>query len=111
MQKILFITKHDADDPSFHMCDQFYGFTARPGGGLFVLEKLLSDSSKLVNLLADSVVEKGRMKGRKLQGGAFLSPEERRRIDLWLDANSVFYGTYENTRIQSIGKNTRLALE
>ncbi|MDR1962995.1 MAG: hypothetical protein LBQ50_04390 [Planctomycetaceae bacterium] len=76
LQKLLFITKHDADDPSFHMCDQFYGFTARPGGGLYVLENPLSEEPpKLVNLLANSVVGQGRMKGRKLQGGVFLSPE------------------------------------
>jgi hypothetical protein len=43
--------------------------------------------------------------------GVKLSPEERHRIDLWLDANSVFYGTYENTRIQSLGKDVRPALE
>lgn len=77
LEKLLFITKHDADNAPdvFHMCDQFYGFTTDPGGGLYVLENPFSETPRLVDLLADAVVEKGRMKGRKLQGGAFLSPE------------------------------------
>ena len=75
LDKLLFIKKHDAKDPSFHMCDQFYGFTAVPGGGLIVLENPFADEPKLVNLLENSVVEQGRMKGRKLENGAFLSPE------------------------------------
>ena len=75
LDKLLFIKKHDANDTQFHMCDQFYGFTAAPGGGLYVLENLLDDEPILTNLLEHSVVEQGRMKGKKLQGGAFLSPE------------------------------------
>ena len=75
ISKLLFLKKHDATDTQFHMCDQFYGFTATPGGGLYILENPLGDEPKLVNLLENSVVEKGKMKGRKLQNGAFLSPE------------------------------------
>jgi len=75
--RLLFLKRHDPDDTGdvFHMVDQFYGFTARPGGGLYVLENPLGGEPKLVNLLENSVVEKGKMKGRKLEGGAFLSPE------------------------------------
>ena len=76
LDKLLFLKKHDAKNiPFLHMCDQFYGFSAVPGGGLYVLENPLGDPPKLVDLLENSVVEKGKMKGRKLQGGAFLSPE------------------------------------
>ena len=75
LNTLLFLKKHDANDTQFHMCDQFYGFTAAPGGGLYVLENPLGGEPKLVNLLANSVVEKGKMTGRKLEGGAFLSPE------------------------------------
>lgn len=101
LQKLLFITKHDADDPSFHMCDQFYGFTARPGGGLFVLENPLSDSPKLVNLLENSVVEKGRMKGRKLQGGAFLSPE------ISFDGQTIYFAYCEAKPIDASWKQEK----
>ena len=38
LDRLLFLKKHDANDTQFHMCDQFYGFTAVPGGGLYVLE-------------------------------------------------------------------------
>jgi len=76
LDKLLFLKKHDATNiPFLHMCDQFYGFSAVLGGGLYVLENPLDDEPRLVNLLENSVVEKGKMKGRKLQGGAFLSPE------------------------------------
>ena len=72
--KLLFITRHDPGGP-FHMCDQFYGCNARPGGGLFVLSDPFGSEPKVANLLANSVVENGRLKGSKLIGGAFLSPE------------------------------------
>jgi hypothetical protein len=72
--KILFIKRHDAAGV-FHMCDQFYGCNARPGGGLYVLVEPFSANPKLVNLLEQSVVENGRLAGTRLNGGSFLSPE------------------------------------
>ncbi len=74
IRKLLFIKRHDSAGV-FHMCDQFYGCNAVPGGGLFVLCDPLGPNPKLVNLLENSVVENGRLKGQKLQGGTFLSPE------------------------------------
>ncbi|MCL2744886.1 MAG: discoidin domain-containing protein, partial [Planctomycetaceae bacterium] len=55
-----------------HMCDQFYGQTQRPGGGLFVLN---IETGDIRNLLENSVVETGRLKGQKLDKGSFLSPD------------------------------------
>ena len=72
--KILFIKRHDSVGV-FHMCDQYYGCNARPGGGVFVLCDPLGDNPKLSNVLEDSVVENGRLKGDNLSTGAFLSPE------------------------------------
>lgn len=72
--KILFIKRHDPGGV-YHMCDQYYGFNAIPGGGLFVLSNPFGSDPALTNLLADAVVEKGRLKGRLLKPGAFLSPE------------------------------------
>jgi hypothetical protein len=72
--KLLFIKRHDAGGP-FHMCDQYYGCNARPGGGLFVLREPFGPNPRLVDLLGGAVVEDGRLKGRKLDGGSFLSPE------------------------------------
>jgi hypothetical protein len=72
--RILFIKRHDSVGV-YHMCDQFYGCNARPGGGLFVLENPWSAQPRVVNLLENSVVQNGRLQGQKLTGGSFLSPE------------------------------------
>ena len=69
-----------------HMCDQYFGFNAMPGGSLFVLEKPFSDAPAVRNLLAGAVVENGRLQGRRLCDleGSFIS------LELAYDA-SVFY--------------------
>lgn len=74
IDKLLFIKRHDAAGV-FHMCDQYYGCNAVPGGGLYVLDDPFGPQPKLTNVLADSIVENGRLKGQKLAGGSFLSPE------------------------------------
>ncbi len=40
-----------------------------------------------------------------------LSPDELRRIVVWLDANSDFFGAYENTRAQARGELVRPKLQ
>jgi hypothetical protein len=82
--QILFIKRH-LSKGVFHMCDQFYGFNAVPGGGLFVLTDPFGANPKLTNLLENSEVTQGRLKGHKLEGGAFLSPE------LSFDGNSILF--------------------
>ncbi len=72
--RILFIKRHDSVGV-FHMCDQFYGCNARPGGGLFVLSDPFGPNPRLTDLLAGATVAGGRLAGRKLEGGTFLSPE------------------------------------
>lgn len=72
--RILFIKRHDSVGV-FHMCDQFYGCNARPGGGLFVLSDPFGPNPQLTDLLAGATVASGRLAGRKLEGGTFLSPE------------------------------------
>jgi hypothetical protein len=72
--KLLFIKRHTPTGP-FHMCDQYYGCNAVSGGGLFVLENAFGGEPRLVNLLENSVVENGRLKGQRLDEGSFLSPE------------------------------------
>jgi len=72
--KILFIKRHHPGGV-FHMCDQYYGCNAIPGGGLFILADPFGPDPRLTNLLADAVVEKGRLEGRTLEPGGFLSPE------------------------------------
>ncbi len=72
--KILFIKRHDAKGV-FHMCDQYYGFNGVRGGGLYVLSDAFGPSPTLTDLMERAVVTKGRLRGRSLQGGVFLSPE------------------------------------
>ncbi len=73
-ERILFTKRHDSTGV-FHMCDQYYGCNAVPGGGLFVLHDPFGPRPHVENLLANSVVESGRLAGRKLEDGSFLSPE------------------------------------
>lgn len=61
-----------------HCCDQFFGThvgDSGPTGGIYVLQDPLGPRPTLRNLLADSVVQNGRLKGEKLVGGSFLSPD------------------------------------
>ena len=69
-KEFLFIKRHRSMFQ--HMCDQFYGQTQRSGGGLFVLN---IDTYTVRNLLENSIVESGRLKGQKLDKGSFLSPD------------------------------------
>ncbi|MFH1269071.1 MAG: hypothetical protein ABIK89_25370, partial [Planctomycetota bacterium] len=51
-------------------CDQYYGITAGPGGGLYLLVNPFGSQPEVQYLLADAVVQRGRLKGRKLNGTA-----------------------------------------
>ncbi len=52
-----------------HCCDQFYGITQRPGGGLFVLSDPFGARPALRDLLENTVVGNGRLQGKSLSGG------------------------------------------
>ena len=69
-----------------HMCDQYYGITQRPGGGLFVLSDAFGAKARVRDVLAESVVSQGRMKGQALEGGP------RRGWTLYLDFNGDLHG-------------------
>jgi hypothetical protein len=76
--KILFLKKHflpPHEGAGNHMCDQYFGFHAIPGGGLFILETPFGEEPKLRNILENAICENGRFKGQKLDKGAFLSPD------------------------------------
>lgn len=62
--EILFLKRHRS--LFNHMCDQYYGITARPGGGLFVLSNPFGSNPSAREILADATVENGRLAGRKL---------------------------------------------
>jgi len=64
-----------------HMCDQYFGHNSTNGGttrdkyGPFVLENPFAEKPTVRNLLEDSVVESGRLKGKKLVGGGYIAPD------------------------------------
>ena len=71
--RLLFIKRHRA--LFNHMCDQFYGMAATPGGGLFILSDPFGAGAPAVrDVLARSVVERGRLKGERLSGGPLTAP-------------------------------------
>ncbi len=108
--RLLFIKRHRATFN--HMCDQYYGINANPGGalhirvpegvrqeaedisgvrgsGLFILEDPFGPEPRATNVLADSAVERGRLEGERLEGGSFLSP------DLSYDGKSILFAYVE----------------
>jgi len=85
--KILFLKRHRSTFN--HMCDQYYAINALPGGGLFVLSDPFGENPQVRDILANSVVQRGRLKGQKLTSGSFVSP------DLSYDGKTVMFGYVE----------------
>ncbi len=63
-----------ADAQGGHFATQFFGFNALPGGGLYAV-KNFKTVPQFVNIVADAVVQNGRLKGQKLDHGAFATPD------------------------------------
>lgn len=85
--KILFVGSYAARVD--HCCDQYFGFNARPGGSVYVLEKAFSSEPEVRDLLATARVSAGRRQGKGLAGGSFRSPE------LSYDGKTVFFAYSE----------------
>lgn len=85
--KILLIKRHRATFN--HMCDQYYGINTLPGGGIYVLSDPFGDNAALRDVLAESVVQRGRLRGQKLTDGSFLSP------DLSYDGRTIVFAYVE----------------
>ncbi len=88
--RIVFLTHHRSTYS--HMCDQYFGFNARAGGGLYVLEDCWSARPKVRDLLKDAKPENGRFKGRALKPGSFMS------LDLSYDAKRLLFAYTEGER-------------
>ena len=89
---VVFIKRHycpsapSVEQVGNHMVDQFFGFHAAPGGGLFLLKNAFGEQPELVNILENSVVENGRLKGTKLDSTwGFLAPH------LTYDGKQVYF--------------------
>ncbi|MCI0534470.1 MAG: hypothetical protein L0Z50_04515, partial [Verrucomicrobiales bacterium] len=66
-REILFVKRHRS--LFNHMCDQYYGITAQPGGGLYVMSGPFGSNPTVRDVLANSTVANGRLAGQKLTGG------------------------------------------
>ena len=82
IDKLLFIKRNQTQN---HICDQYFGWGQRPGGGLYVLSDPFGAKPTLRDVLSGSVVRKGRLKGKKLEGGGFITPE------LSFDAKTIMF--------------------
>ncbi len=69
----------------YHMCDQYFGWNARNGGGLFLLTGIKSGEPVVKNLLENVKVASGKFAGKTLANGAVLSP------DLSYDGTTVLF--------------------
>jgi hypothetical protein len=65
--ELLFIKRHRSIYN--HCCDQYYGITQRPGGGLFVLADPFGPHPAVRDLLAHATPANGRLQGQPLTGG------------------------------------------
>jgi hypothetical protein len=71
--QILFVKRHRAKID--HMCDQFFGFKARPGGGVFILSDPFGPQPKVRDVLAGAACRGGRFDGKELTPGSFIAPD------------------------------------
>lgn len=79
-----------ADVQGGHATTQFFGFNALPGGGLYTL-KDFKTSPRFVSILENAIVCNGRLKGQKLDHGAFATP------DLSFDGREIVFAWTANS--------------
>lgn len=72
-----------------HFTTQFFGFNALPGGGLYIVKNWKTDPT-VINVLENSMIQNGRLKGRKLDHGAFCTP------DLSYDGKTIVFAWTAN---------------
>ena len=89
--QLVFVKKHRATFN--HLCDQYYGRNLVPGGGIFLLRNPFSLGSQMeaVDVLAESVVQSGRLSGTRLNTGAFAT------LDLDYSGRKIAFGYVEAT--------------
>ncbi len=78
-----------ADSQGGHFVTQYFGFNALPGGGLYIVRNYKT-TPEIVDVLAGSVVQNGRLKGKRLHYGAFATP------DLSYDGKTIVFAWTEN---------------
>ena len=91
IDKLLFVEFNPIWSPYIHMCDQYYGFNAIKGGGLYVLDDPFGADPQRRDLLT-TPVQSGAYARKSLQGGVFMSPE------VSYDGSTVYFAWCEGDR-------------
>ena len=87
--EMIFVTKSGSVEGVLQCWD--YGYGVNKGGGLFKVSGFKQNAPKIEDILKDSVVERGRMKGRKLTpSGGFNLPT------LSYDGKTILFSYVEN---------------
>lgn len=81
-----------------HFATQYFAFNSIPGGGLFVVRDYRTRPT-VRNVLAEARVANGRLKGQRLEPGAFLSP------DLSFDGRRILFAYTENREHRWVWSN------
>ncbi|NUM52255.1 MAG: hypothetical protein HUU46_01300 [Candidatus Hydrogenedentes bacterium] len=72
-----------------HMVDQYYGFHAERGGGVFVLDDAFGNHPSARDVVSGVHVENGRLRGKPLENGSFIS------LELSYDAQQILFAWTE----------------
>ena len=95
--QIIFLKHNKMRRGERHMVDQYEGFNAATGGGVFVLDNPFSKNPSVHNLLKNKKVENCRLKGQYLEGGSFVS------LDLDYKGEEILFAYTEAKDIHKIG--------
>jgi hypothetical protein len=87
--KLVFLTHYKQGRGEVHMVDQYLGFNAKAGGDLYILRQPFSDKPETARPLAGATVEGGRLAGKPLANGSYLS------LELDYDARQVWFAWTE----------------
>lgn len=79
-----------ADPQGGHFATQYFGCTALPGGGLYAIDDWKT-APRVIDIARGAVVQNGRLKGRRLDHGAFATP------DLSSDGRSILFAWTDNS--------------
>ena len=90
--RVLFVKRHFLRWGTGPAQKQYQGHRTHGGGALCVLEQPFGNAPRLTNLLADSICQRGRMKGRRLERGDFACQE------LSYDGKTILFAYTENSQ-------------
>lgn len=87
--QLVFLTHHKQGRGEVHMVDQYLGFTAKAGGDLYILRHPFSGQPETARPLAGAAVANGRLAGKPLAQGSFIS------LELDYDARQAWFAWTE----------------